>query len=194
MSCPTNLIIAEQMKWVINLKQWIIDNELRYNLTIIIHSLIIFITINNTLNFYREDTLNLNEKLIESAITPRTRSITPVHYAGVSSEMDTILSISNRYNLNVVEDAAQGIISTYKGRNLGSIGDLGTYSFHETKNIISGAGGALFVNNPVFASRAEIIRLKGTGRSRFFRGEVDKYTWQDVGSSFLPGELIAAFL
>lgn len=142
----------------------------------------------------REDTLNINEKLIESAITPRTRAITPVHYAGVSSEMDTILSIANRYNLYIVEDAAQGIMSTYKGRNLGSIGDLGTYSFHETKNIISGEGGALLVNNPIFASRAEIIREKGTDRSRFFRGEVDKYTWQDVGSSFLPGELIAAFL
>ncbi|WP_454835899.1 dTDP-4-amino-4,6-dideoxygalactose transaminase [Pseudomonas lini] len=142
----------------------------------------------------REDTLNLNERLIEAAITPRTRAIVPVHYAGVSCEMDTILSIAKRHNLKVVEDAAQGVMASYKGRALGSIGDLGTYSFHETKNVISGEGGALLVNDPVLALRAEIIREKGTDRSRFFRDEVDKYTWQEVGSSFLPGELIAAFL
>lgn len=142
----------------------------------------------------REDTLNIDERLIEAAITPRTRAIAPVHYAGVACEMDTIMDIAKRYGLKVVEDAAQGVLSTYKGRTLGSIGDLGAYSFHETKNMISGEGGALLVNDPVLALRAEIIREKGTDRSRFFRGEVDKYTWQEVGSSFLPGELIAAFL
>lgn len=142
----------------------------------------------------REDTLNIDERLIEAAITPRTRAIAPVHYAGVACEMDTIMDIAKRYGLKVVEDAAQSVMSTYKGRALGSIGDLGAYSFHETKNMISGEGGALLVNDPVLALRAEIIREKGTDRSRFFRGEVDKYTWQEVGSSFLPGELIAAFL
>lgn len=142
----------------------------------------------------REDTLNLDERLIESAITPRTRAIAPVHYAGVACEMDTIMAIAQRHQLKVVEDAAQGIMSTYKGRALGSIGDLGAYSFHETKNVIAGEGGALLVNDPALALRAEIIREKGTDRSRFFRGEVDKYTWQEAGSSFLPGELIAAFL
>lgn len=142
----------------------------------------------------REDTLNINEQLIESAITPRTRAIVAVHYAGVACEMDTILDIARRHGLKVVEDAAQGVMSQYKGRALGGIGDLGAYSFHETKNVISGEGGALLVNNPEFVLRAEIIREKGTDRSRFFRGEVDKYTWQEVGSSFLPGELIAAFL
>ncbi len=142
----------------------------------------------------REDTLNLDEHLIEAAITPRTRAIAPVHYAGVSCEMDTVMSIAKRRNLKVVEDAAQGVMATYKGRVLGSIGDLGAYSFHETKNVISGEGGALLVNDPELTLRAEIIREKGTDRSRFFRGEVDKYTWQEVGSSFLPGELIAAFL
>lgn len=142
----------------------------------------------------REDTLNLDERLIESAITPRTRAIAPVHYAGVACEMDTIISIAQRHRLKVVEDAAQGVMASYKGRPLGSIGDLGAYSFHETKNVISGEGGALLVNDPGLALRAEVIREKGTDRSRFFRGEVDKYTWQEVGSSFLPGELIAAFL
>ena len=142
----------------------------------------------------REDTLNLDERLIESAITPRTRAIAPVHYAGVACEMDTIMAIAQKHGMKVVEDAAQGVMSTYKGRALGSIGDLGAYSFHETKNVISGEGGALLVNEPALAARAEIIREKGTDRSRFFRGEVDKYTWQEVGSSFLPGELIAAFL
>jgi dTDP-4-amino-4,6-dideoxygalactose transaminase len=142
----------------------------------------------------REDTLNLDEKLIEAAITPRTKAIAPVHYAGVACEMDTILAIAHRHGLKVVEDAAQGVKSSYKGRALGSIGDLGAYSFHETKNVISGEGGALLVNDPKLALRAEIIREKGTDRGRFFRGEVDKYTWQEVGSSFLPGELVAAFL
>lgn len=142
----------------------------------------------------REDTLNLDEGLIESAISPRTRAIVPVHYAGVACEMDSIMTIARQNGLKVVEDAAQGVMSSYKGRALGSIGDLGAYSFHETKNVISGEGGALLVNNPDFAMRAEIIREKGTDRSRFFRGEVDKYTWQEVGSSYLPGDLIAAFL
>ena len=142
----------------------------------------------------REDTLNLNERLVEAAITTRTRVIVPVHYAGVACEMDMIMNIAHRNGLKVVEDAAQGVMSTYKGRALGSIGDLGTFSFHETKNVISGEGGALLVNDPKLVLRAEIIREKGTDRSRFFRGEVDKYTWQEVGSSFLPGELIAAFL
>ncbi|NJD25024.1 MAG: dTDP-4-amino-4,6-dideoxygalactose transaminase [Betaproteobacteria bacterium] len=142
----------------------------------------------------REDTLNLDESLIESAITPRTRAIAPVHYAGVACEMDTIMAIARRHGLQVIEDAAQGVMSSYKGRALGSIGDLGAYSFHETKNLISGEGGALLVNAPDLSLRAEIIREKGTDRSRFFRGDVDKYTWQEVGSSFLPGELIAAFL
>lgn len=142
----------------------------------------------------REDTLNLDEHLIEDAITSKTKAIVPVHYAGVSCEMDTILAIARRYQLKVIEDAAQGIMATYKGRALGSIGDFGAYSFHETKNLISGEGGALLVNQPDVAIRSEIIWEKGTDRSRFFRGEIDKYTWQDIGSSFLPSELIAAFL
>lgn len=142
----------------------------------------------------REDTLNLDERLIEEAITPRTRAIVPVHYAGVSCEMDAIMKIAQRHNLKVIEDAAQGILASYKGISLGGIGDLGALSFHETKNVISGEGGAILVNDPSYILRAEIIREKGTDRSRFVRGEVDKYTWQNVGSSFLPGELIAAFL
>ena len=142
----------------------------------------------------REDTLNLDERLIEAAITPRTRAIVPVHYAGVACEMDAIMTLAKRHGLKVVEDAAQGVMASYKGRTLGSIGDLGAYSFHETKNVISGEGGALLVNDSALATRAEIIREKGTDRSRFFRGEVDKYTWQEVGSSFLPGELTSAFL
>ena len=142
----------------------------------------------------RADTLNLDETKIEAAITARTRVIVPVHYAGVACEMDTIMDIARRHNLIVVEDAAQGILSTYKGRPLGSIGHMGTYSFHETKNIVAGEGGALLVNDPALAERAEIIREKGTNRSQFFRGQVDKYTWVDVGSSYLPGEVIAAFL
>lgn len=142
----------------------------------------------------REDTLNIDERLIEAAITTRTKAIVPVHYAGVACEMDTIMDIANRHNLWVVEDAAQGIMSTYKGRALGAIGHLGCLSFHETKNIISGEGGAILINYEKFVEQAEIIREKGTNRSQFFRGQVDKYTWHDVGSSYLPGEIIAAFL
>jgi len=142
----------------------------------------------------REDTLNLDERLIEAAITPRTRVIAPVHYAGVSCEMDSIVAIARRYNLRIVEDAAQAIMAGYKGRAPGALGDLGSLSFHETKNVMSGEGGCLLVNDPELALRAEIIREKGTDRGRFFRGEVDKYTWQDVGSSFLPSDLTAAFL
>ncbi|SIO38390.1 dTDP-4-amino-4,6-dideoxygalactose transaminase [Bradyrhizobium erythrophlei] len=142
----------------------------------------------------REDTLNLDEKLIEDAITPRTRAIVPVHYAGVSCEMDTINAIAKRHNLRVVEDAAQGVLASYKGRALGALGDLGSFSFHETKNVSSGEGGSLLVNDPGLVSAAEIIREKGTDRGRFFRGEIDKYTWQDVGSSLLPSEITAACL
>lgn len=142
----------------------------------------------------RPDTLNIDETLIEAAITPNTKAIVPIHYAGVACEMDVIMDIAKRHKLLVIEDAAQGILSTYKGRALGSIGHLGCYSFHETKNIISGEGGALLINDPDFIARAEIIREKGTNRSQFFRGQVDKYTWADIGSSFLPGELVAAFL
>lgn len=142
----------------------------------------------------RPDTLNIDETLIEAAITPRTRAIAPVHYAGVACEMDTIMAIARRHGLMVIEDAAQGVMASYKGRPLGAIGDLGAFSFHETKNVISGEGGALLVNRDDLVQRAEIIREKGTDRSRFFRGQVDKYTWQDIGSSFLPGEIVAAFL
>ncbi len=142
----------------------------------------------------RTDTLNIDETLIEQAITSKTKAILPVHYAGVACEMDTIMAIAKKHNLCVVEDAAQGVMSKYKGQHLGAIGDLGTYSFHETKNVISGEGGALLVNRDDFTLRAEIIREKGTDRSQFFRGQVDKYSWRDIGSSFLPGELIAAFL
>lgn len=142
----------------------------------------------------RPDTLNLDECLIEAAITNRTKAIVPVHYAGVSCDMDAIMNIASRYGLIVIEDAAQGISSTYKGKSLGSIGHLGCLSFHETKNIISGEGGALLINDPELIERAEIIREKGTNRNQFFRGQVDKYTWCDMGSSYLPSELIAAFL
>jgi dTDP-4-amino-4,6-dideoxygalactose transaminase len=142
----------------------------------------------------RRDTLNLDERLIEAAITPRTRAIVPVHYAGVACEMDTIMQIAERHGLIVAEDAAQGILAEYKGRKLGAIGHLGCLSFHETKNVISGEGGALLVNDERFVERAEIVREKGTNRSKFFRGEVDKYTWVDIGSSYLPSELIGAFL
>jgi dTDP-4-amino-4,6-dideoxygalactose transaminase len=142
----------------------------------------------------RADTLNLDETRIEAAITSRTRAIVPVHYAGVACEMDTIMAIAQRHGLQVIEDAAQAYGSTWQGRPLGSIGALGCLSFHETKNVISGEGGALLVNDPALIERAEIVREKGTNRSAFFRGQVDKYTWVDVGSSFLPGELVAAFL
>jgi dTDP-4-amino-4,6-dideoxygalactose transaminase len=142
----------------------------------------------------RPDTLNIDESLIEAAITPRTRAICVVHYAGVGCEMDAICSIAEKHGLAVVEDAAQGILSTYKGKPLGSIGHLAALSFHETKNVISGEGGALLINDDRFLDRAEIIREKGTNRSKFFRGQVDKYTWVDIGSSFLPSEILAAFL
>ncbi len=142
----------------------------------------------------RPDTLNIDERLIEAAITPKTRAIVPVHYAGVPCEMDTIMDIAQRHNLLVVEDAAQALLSSYKGKALGTIGHFGCLSFHETKNIISGEGGALLINDERFVERAEIIREKGTNRSQFFRGEVDKYTWVDIGSSYLPSELVSAFL
>lgn len=142
----------------------------------------------------RPDTLNIDEKLIEAAITPKTRAIVPVHYAGVPCEMDVIMDIAQRHQLLVVEDAAQALLSTYKGKALGTIGHFGCLSFHETKNIISGEGGALLINDERFVDRAEVIREKGTNRSQFFRGEVDKYTWVDIGSSYLPSELVSAFL
>jgi len=142
----------------------------------------------------RPDTLNIDETKIEAAITDKTKAIVPVHYAGVSCEMDMIMEIAKCYDLLVIEDAAQGVMSEYKERALGSIGHIGTFSFHETKNIISGEGGAILINDRVFSNRAEIIREKGTNRSQFFQGKVDKYTWVDVGSSYLPGEIIAAFL
>lgn len=142
----------------------------------------------------RPDTMNIDETLIEEAITDKTRAIIPVHYAGVSCEMDTIMDIAKRHNLKVIEDAAQGVMSTYKGIPLGTIGDYGCYSFHETKNFSMGEGGALLVKNSENTLRAEIIREKGTNRSQFFRGEIDKYTWQEAGSSYLPSELNAAYL
>ncbi len=142
----------------------------------------------------RPDTLNIDESRIEAAITEKTRAIVPVHYAGVASEMGAILAIASRHGLAVIEDSAQGILSTYRGDALGGIGDLAALSFHETKNVISGEGGALLINDRRFIDRAEIVREKGTNRSRFFRGEVEKYTWVDIGSSYLPGEVIAAFL
>lgn len=142
----------------------------------------------------REDTLNIDERLIEAAITSRTRAICVVHYAGIGCEMDTINAIAARHGLLVIEDAAQGVMASYKGRPLGNLSALAALSFHETKNLISGEGGALLINDERFVERAEIIREKGTNRSRFFRGQVDKYTWVDVGSSYLPGEIVAAFL
>lgn len=142
----------------------------------------------------RPDTLNIDENRIEAAITSRTKAICVVHYAGVACAMEPILGIAKRHGLAVVEDAAQGILSSYRGKRLGSFGELGALSFHETKNVISGEGGALLINESRLVERAEIIREKGTNRSKFFRGQVDKYTWVDAGSSYLPGELIAAFL
>jgi dTDP-4-amino-4,6-dideoxygalactose transaminase len=142
----------------------------------------------------RDDTLNIDESRIEAAITDRTRAIVVVHYAGVAAEMDTIMEIAKRHDLLVIEDAAQGLLATYKGRPLGGIGHMAALSFHETKNIISGEGGALLINDDRFAERAEIIWEKGTNRGQFSRGVVDKYTWVDVGSSYLPGEIVAAFL
>ena len=142
----------------------------------------------------KPETFNLDETTISSLITEKTRAIVPVHYAGVSCEMDSIMEIAGEHDLVVVEDAAQGLGASYCGSNLGTIGNLGTLSFHETKNIISGEGGALLINDPELIHKAEIIREKGTNRSSFFRGEVDKYTWVELGSSYLPGEIIAAFL
>lgn len=142
----------------------------------------------------RPDTMNLDETLLEDAITDKTRAIAAVHYAGVSCEMDTILEIAKRHHLTVVEDAAQGVMSSYKGRALGTIGDFGCYSFHETKNYSMGEGGAILIRDPEKISEAEILREKGTNRSQFFRGQIDKYTWVDYGSSFLPSELNAAYL
>jgi dTDP-4-amino-4,6-dideoxygalactose transaminase len=142
----------------------------------------------------RPDTLNLDETKVEAAITPKTKVIVPVHYAGVSCEMDTLKDIAERHNLLIVEDAAQGILSYYKGKPVGSLGHMAAFSFHETKNVICGEGGALSINDVALMERAEIIREKGTNRSKFFRGEVDKYTWVDVGSSFLPSDILAAFL
>ena len=142
----------------------------------------------------RPDTLNIDEQRIEAANTARTRAIAVVHYAGVACEMDAIMALAERHGLLVIEDAAQGLMSDYRGRPLGSIGHLGAISFHETKNVISGEGGALLINRTELIARAEIVREKGTNRSRFLRGEIDKYTWEDIGSSYLPSELIAAFL
>lgn len=142
----------------------------------------------------RPDTMNIDETKIEGAITERTRAIVPVHYAGVACEMDAIMDIARRHNLLVVEDAAQGVMATYKGRALGTIGDFGCYSFHETKNYSMGEGGAICINNPAYSDRAEIIREKGTNRAQFFRGQVAKYNWVDFGSSYLPSELNAAYL
>lgn len=143
----------------------------------------------------RPDTMNMDETKIEAAITERTRAIVPVHYAGVACEMDTIMAIAKKHNLFVIEDAAQGVMSTYKGRALGTIGHIGCYSFHETKNYSSGGeGGATLVNDKSLINRAEVIREKGTNRSQFFRGQVDKYTWRDIGSSYLLSDLQAAYL
>lgn len=142
----------------------------------------------------RPDTMNLDESKVEAAITEKTRVIVPVHYAGVACEMDTIMEIARRHNLLVVEDAAQGVMSSYRGKALGTIGDFGCYSFHETKNYSMGEGGALVINNPAYNEAAEILREKGTNRAKFFRGQVDKYTWVDFGDSYLPSELNAAYL
>ena len=142
----------------------------------------------------RPDTMNIDENLIEAAITDKTKAIVPVHYAGVACEMDKIMEIAKKYNLKVIEDAAQGVMSTYKGKALGTIGDFGCYSFHETKNYSMGEGGALLIKNKDDIEQAEIIREKGTNRSKFFRGQIDKYTWVEAGSSYLPSELNAAYL
>lgn len=142
----------------------------------------------------RPDTMNIDETKIEDAVTSKTKVIVPVHYAGISCEMNTIMKIAKKHNIFVVEDAAQGVMSSYKGKALGTIGDFGCYSFHETKNYSMGEGGAIVINNPQYIERAEIIREKGTNRSQFWRGQVDKYTWIEYGSSFLPSELNAAYL
>ncbi len=142
----------------------------------------------------RPDNLNMDLGSLEAAITPQTKAVVPVHYAGIGCEMDEIMALADAHDFLVIEDAAQGVSATYKGRHLGTLGHFGTYSFHETKNYICGEGGALVINDERFVERAEIIREKGTNRSQFFRGEVDKYTWVDLGSSFLPSDLLAAFL
>lgn len=142
----------------------------------------------------RPDTLNLDESKLEAAITPRTKAIVPVHYAGVGCDMDSIMKIARRHNVAVMEDNAHGLFGKYKGKYLGTFGSMASQSFHETKNFTSGEGGALLINDPILAERAEIIREKGTNRSRFFRGQVDKYTWVDIGSSYLPSDILAAFL
>lgn len=142
----------------------------------------------------RPDTMNIDETKIEAAITEKTKAIMVVHYAGVACKMDTIMEIAGKYHLKVIEDAAQGVMSTYKGKALGTIGDFGCYSFHETKNYSMGEGGALIINNPEYNERAEILREKGTNRAKFFRGQIDKYTWVDYGSSYLPSDLNAAYL
>lgn len=142
----------------------------------------------------RPDTMNMDERLIEKAVTRKTKAIVPVHYAGVSCEMDTIMAVAKKHGLMVIEDAAQGVLASYQGRTLGTIGDLGVYSFHETKNITCGEGGALLVNHDKYVARAEVIAEKGTDRSLFYQGKVDKYSWQDIGSSYVPSELNAAFL
>jgi dTDP-4-amino-4,6-dideoxygalactose transaminase len=142
----------------------------------------------------RDDTLNLDESIVADAVTDRTRAIVPVHYAGVGCAMDALQSVADRHGLMVIEDAAQGVGARWRGRPLGAIGDLGCLSFHETKNVVSGEGGALLLNRDDLLERAEIIREKGTNRSRFFRGQVDKYTWVDVGSSYLPSDILAAVL
>lgn len=142
----------------------------------------------------RPDTMNIDEKKIEAAITHRTKGIMVVHYAGVACEMDTIMEIAKRHNLKVIEDAAQAVMSSYKGRALGTIGDFGCYSFHETKNYSMGEGGALIINHPQYNEVAEILREKGTNRAKFFRGQIDKYTWVDYGSSYLPSDMNAAYL
>lgn len=142
----------------------------------------------------RPDTMNIDETLIEAAITDKTKAIVPVHYAGVSCEMDQILEIANKHNLIVIEDAAQGVMSEYKGKALGTMGDFGCYSFHETKNYSMGEGGAILINDPEYIEKAEIVREKGTNRSKFFRGQIDKYTWVDFGSSYLPSEINVAYL
>ena len=153
-----------------------------------------FVLAGATLVDVRPDTMNIDETKIEAAITDKTKVIVPVHYAGVACEMDTIMAIAKKHNLKVVEDAAQGVMSTYKGKALGTIGDFGCYSFHETKNYSMGEGGALVINDPAYNERAEILREKGTNRSKFFRGQVDKYTWVDFGDSYLPSDMNAAYL
>ena len=142
----------------------------------------------------RKDTMNIDETLIENAVTNRTKAIVPVHYAGVGCEMDIILKIARQYNLFIVEDAAQGMMASYKGKPLGTIGDFGTYSFHETKNYTMGEGGLILINKEEYVHKAEIVREKGTNRSKFFRGEIDKYSWIEAGSSYLPSEMNAAYL